>query len=939
MGLKIRISAVLLCSTAILGANYVTPVRAQQAAQATASGASGLEEIVVTARRREEKLQSVPISITAFSSEDIKSHNIVELEGLQHFVPSLSVSTSTTRDAINVYIRGVGPTTSADPAVVTYFADIPLPQPANSQSSGSSGAQPGLFFDLENAQVLKGPQGTLFGKNTTGGALLLAPHKPTNNFEGYAQVTLGDYNRHDFEGVVNVPIVKDKVLLRIGGQVARTDGFTKNLTSGKDLDNVAYENFRGSLTVRPTDDIENQTIYYWLHSNNNGTGEQNIELNPNVFTQPLAQVPGLGPLTIGPLPGTASVVSLGAGNPFLELDRNGKLIGLTYYPDLRKIQKELQAGGPRVVQNGPLDPISAYRNWGIVNKTRWDISDDLVFHNTASYLIEKVKLGGDYAGLPLPYFDNGGPGDGAQWSQFTEEPQFSGKALGGNLDWFVGGYLSFEHPVGAQVGSNCVLCFEGTPLSAYSVGIIGETQRSQAAYTQATYNMAGISDMFEGLKFTGGYRYTWDYRSDYSNRITAASGTVNAAGSGAFHSPSWLLSGEYQVDPQTLTYLSWRRGYKSGGFNVFTGNPDTFIFKPEIVKVVELGLKSDWNIDGIKARTNVAAYHNDYTNKQEAFSDPSNPNAAVVINAGKAEQDGFEFEGQVIPVTGLEISGSYAYEHSRYGNFHDALGNNISGKTFPFVPANKLNVNIRYYLPIDESFGKLSVAGSWSYQSHNEFQASYGADPLGIIGSYSVYDMRVDWQNVWSSPVDASFFVTNLTDTVYRVGGLAVYPSVLGFDTAVYNPPRMFGVQLRYTFGPEAEAAEPEAPYTPPPVAAPAPAVPHSYLVFFDFNKSDLTPQAVTIVDQAAKNAETMKVTRLTVTGHTDTVGSDAYNMRLSRRRAESVAARLEKDGVPSSEIEIVAKGKRDLLVPTADGVREPQNRRVQIVYDGGQTS
>ena len=124
----------------------------------------------------------------------------------------------------------------------------------------------------------------------------------------------------------------------------------------------------------------------------------------------------------------------------------------------------------------------------------------------------------------------------------------------------------------------------------------------------------------------------------------------------------------------------------------------------------------------------------------------------------------------------------------------------------------------------------------------------------------------------------------------------------------------------------------------PPPVAAPAPA-PKSYLVFFNFDKSDLTPQAVTIVDTAARNAQAGKVTELTVTGHTDTVGSDAYNMRLSRRRAESVAAQLEKQGIASSEIEIVAKGKRDLLVPTGDGVREPQNRRVQIVFDGGPTS
>ena len=95
----------------------------------------------------------------------------------------------------------------------------------------------------------------------------------------------------------------------------------------------------------------------------------------------------------------------------------------------------------------------------------------------------------------------------------------------------------------------------------------------------------------------------------------------------------------------------------------------------------------------------------------------------------------------------------------------------------------------------------------------------------------------------------------------------------------------------------------------------------------------------MTIVDQAAHNAGQMKVTKLEVTGHTDTVGSDAYNMRLSRRRAESVAAELEKDGIASSEIEIVAKGKRDLLVPTADGVKEPQNRRVQIVYEDGMSS
>jgi outer membrane protein OmpA-like peptidoglycan-associated protein len=146
-------------------------------------------------------------------------------------------------------------------------------------------------------------------------------------------------------------------------------------------------------------------------------------------------------------------------------------------------------------------------------------------------------------------------------------------------------------------------------------------------------------------------------------------------------------------------------------------------------------------------------------------------------------------------------------------------------------------------------------------------------------------------------------------------------------------------VGVRYTFGEPAPVVQQAAYVPPPPPPRQQPATARNYLVFFDFNKSDLTENARSVVDQAATNAKSNNVTRLNVTGYTDTVGSDAYNMRLSHRRAESVASELEARGVPSSEIAIFAKGKHDLLVPTADGVREPQNRRVQIVYGGGPTS
>jgi outer membrane receptor protein involved in Fe transport len=253
------------------------------------------------------------------------------------------------------------------------------------------------------------------------------------------------------------------------------------------------------------------------------------------------------------------------------------------------------------------------------------------------------------------------------------------------------------------------------------------------------------------------------------------------------------------------------------------------------------------------------------------------------------------------------------------------------------APKNKWNLNTTYSNDNLEFNWQLRYVGSQSYDGgeggptfqpivYNDISLHYHITDqltpyIGVNNLFNVQPPIVteEYQQTGGG-VTYAVTGTNTVPDVYDVIGRYIY----------------FGVKYQMNWE---EAPAEAAPYVPPPVVAPAPSVPKSYLVFFDFNKSDLTPQALTIVDTAAKNASATKVTQLTVTGHTDTVGSDAYNMRLSRRRAESVAAELEKDGIASSEIEIVAKGKRDLLVPTKDGVREPQNRRVQIVFDGGPTS
>jgi iron complex outermembrane receptor protein len=207
-------------SIAILaaGVSFVTlgdaPLAAAQAEQSTPV-VKGLEEIVVTARRREEKLQSVPLAVQAVSAAKIEQQRIRNVTDLQRIVPALNTFASTGRDTEYFTMRGQY-AVPGGPGVVSYFNSVPdLGVPNIGISSTSGGAGPGHFYDLENVQVLKGPQGTLFGQNTTGGAILFQPKRPTNLFEGYGLLTLGNLNDKEVEAAVNVPIIDDRLLVRL----------------------------------------------------------------------------------------------------------------------------------------------------------------------------------------------------------------------------------------------------------------------------------------------------------------------------------------------------------------------------------------------------------------------------------------------------------------------------------------------------------------------------------------------------------------------------------------------------------------------------------------------------------------------------------------------------------------------------------------------------
>jgi outer membrane protein OmpA-like peptidoglycan-associated protein len=414
-----------------------------------------------------------------------------------------------------------------------------------------------------------------------------------------------------------------------------------------------------------------------------------------------------------------------------------------------------------------------------------------------------------------------------------------------------------------------------------------------------------------------------------------------------FHNLSWLLLGKYQFTDDIMGYVSIANAYKSGGFSARTPGDS---YQPETNTSYEIGEKAEF-FDH-RFRLNADFFYMDYSNLQVNFfteNPVTHAAASVTQNAGAATYTGGELETSIIPAKNWLIDGSFGYVDPQFQQYLAKVNGqfvNIANQAIDnYVSKMTYDIGVQYdFEPF--SFGDLTMRVDYAFASPKTFHPITEFAPLNpIIKSTNYHDLKayVLLKDIETSygKWEAKVYGTNLINQDQRYAGIdfEIVSGLSNFGNNTYNRPRTVGFQLTYTYEPTHEMAAPAA-YTPPPAQAPmAPApVAHSYMVFFDFNKSDLTSDAISIVDQAARNAAPAKATEITVTGHTDTVGSDAYNMRLSRRRAEAVASQLEKDGIPSSEIELVAKGKHDLLVPTKDGVKEPQNRRVTIVY-GGATS
>ncbi|MDB5471561.1 MAG: hypothetical protein JWR84_3121 [Caulobacter sp.] len=715
---------------------------------------SVLDEVLVTARRREENLQDVPLSVTAYSPEALSQKRIMDRTDLANFTPSLiSITGGYPKEFAFFALRGQGPAFGSTPGVVNYFAEVANPITVDGRT--------GTYFDLASVQVLAGPQGTLFGKNATGGNILFEPARPTNAFTGYIQGEVGNLNDRRAEFAINVPIVDDRVLLRIAGERGVRDGYTKDVGpsfKGKDYDDLDYGAVRASLTIRPTDRIELYTVARYYKSDNHGGGTVIKQFNP----------------TVG--------VSDG-------------LPALAVFPGLATVVAEQDARGPRKVSYD-LNQFSKTEYWQVLNQASIELTDNLTLKNIISYSEYKQRYGYDYDGTPYPIGGQTSP-DG-QLTQaptyFTEELQLQGQAFDEALNFTVGAYYDKQDLSQSQGGlfTTFPLSFIFGPIPAR----IDNFSESSAVFAQGTLDLGKVG-LPEGLSLTGGYRYTWDETSNETQIfvLPVTSGTAQ------FEYGSYNLSLDYAINDDVHVYATMRDAYKAGGVNGPVPAGSSFrTFPPERLEDIELGLKSQFELGDMAVRANLAVYRGEYTDIQRTTTEnigglPLN----VTRSAAEGRIQGVEFTGAISPLDGLTLTGSYSYTDAEYTRIGaGGAGAVLAGAAFPYTPKTKFTLGVSYERQLGE-IGRLDLSANLASQSSFS-TAQNNTARVKYLPGYETLSLRAALRQVGGKPVDIVLFMANASDELYASGIADFYNQGVGAVTYTYGEPRTYGLQVRYSF-------------------------------------------------------------------------------------------------------------------------------------------
>ena len=776
--------AMAVGATASLG---LSPVSAQDG--------FALEEVVVTARKREENLQDTPVAISAFTHSDLELRQITSTHQLGDVTPNLTFDaispSSGSNSTASIFIRGIGQTDFTgitDPGVGLYIDGV-----YHARAVGSAMD----FLDLDRVEILRGPQGTLFGRNTIGGAVVLHTKRPhMEQVEGDVKFETGTDDKIWFNGNVNIPI-NDELAVKVSGTYKERDGYVTRITDGLDLGNDDTWAIRGAVLWQPTETFEAYITADYASEDEHGA--------PTV-SQGVNEVGLFGTLNNRLLIPTCPFF----GSP-------GGPVGLDTMGAAGCVN-EATADIGEFTSAGTFPVNSALDKWGVTGTLTWEATDWLTIKSITAYIDTEGDWSRDSDSTPYNVFQTSDLWD--SW-QFSQEIQFSGLAFDDRLNWLLGFYY-FEEETD---NLNDVPIITG---GLHSRALADND--SWAVFAQATY------DVTEQLALTFGIRYTEDtkrftpdqfYNSQPEPAVAAFFDIIAppyvlgqvitpggffdvgdrifpmVEGKQKFTDTTPYVNLAYRWNDDLMTYFTWSEGFKSGGFDqrfaaprfdAVTGEQRPTRFTPETVTQYEIGFKSQWFDD--KLRLNAAGFITDYENLQLVIREIFNP---ITFNGGTADLAGFEVEAVIVPTSELIITAAVGYIDASYDQLSDEVLNNPS----PLFPENELvntpewTANIGAAYTFRTEWGTLTPRIDWSYRD-SSFNDAVNEVHL-FAPSYHLVNISMMFESNdehWQAVVGG----TNITDELYLISGTSAFGTASGYTEATFGRKAEWFLSLRYSY-------------------------------------------------------------------------------------------------------------------------------------------
>ena len=708
-----------------------------------------LEGIKVTARKREETLQEVPVAVTAFTADSLDKLNVKDLADLDGQVPNLTIYAARgSSSTLTAYIRGVGqsdPLWGVDPGVGIYMDDVYIARPQGALLD---------VFDVDRIEVLRGPQGTLYGKNTIGGAIKYISKGLRSDFNGYGSVTIGNYGQRDIKAAVGGGFGGSEYLRgRISVADLHRDGFGENLVTGAQVSDKKIRAIRANLGAYVTDSFDLQFSFDHVDDSSGVRGAQMLRANP--FDALLTPATG----------------------PFLPLDsrydvRNGM-------PNVN----DTTLSGASVVANFRMNDDWTFKY--VLAKRESDTETNIDFDTTPDKIADVKAFYSD--------------------EQVTHEFQANYDA-GGRSRGVIGVY-AFDGEAGGQVLNNFFnLSFGDTQGVVYTESI--------AAYADWTFDVSDKFSIDAGLRWTSEDKHAVVKNIGYTDgTFTRPSGVVAAAFDKTitFKNLSPKISLDYQVTPDIMVYGLASRGFKSGGYNIraqATAVPRSAEpFQDEQVDSYEVGTKM--GLLDQRLFLNLSAFHNKYMDIQLSifteYTTPQNTKAFFgdFTNAGEGTVNGLEVEYQWLATDNFNISGNLAWLDAKFDTYMFKNVNIADQQEFTNAPDFSGALNAEYRIDLDGG-GSLSARVGYTYQSRVVATTEVVKDPVTLAtvqpitqDGYGLVGAGIIWKanDAWTVSLQGS----NLTDKEYRTTGYNLY-AALGVHTGFYGPPRQYSLTVKYDF-------------------------------------------------------------------------------------------------------------------------------------------